>query len=104
MSSSSFQSSSAKASVSELTPPDGPPGLVITNPPYGDRIGDPERLKALYGALGKTLMTRFKGWRVGVITSEKPLAYATGLPFLPPAAPVSHGGLRVTLFQTGPLG
>jgi putative N6-adenine-specific DNA methylase len=89
--------------VSDLVRPDGPPGLVIVNPPYGDRIGDKERLTALYAALGRTLMTRFAGWRVGLVTSEKPLAYATALPFLPPAAPVSHGGLRVTLFRTAPL-
>ncbi len=89
--------------VSDLKPPIGTPGLVIVNPPYGDRIGDKERLQALYRALGQTLMSRFAGWRVGLITAEKPLAYATGLPFLPPAAPVAHGGLRVTLFQTAPL-
>jgi putative N6-adenine-specific DNA methylase len=89
--------------ITELMPPAGPPGLVIVNPPYGDRIGDPERLKALYGAFGKTMMSRFQGWRVGLVTSEKPLAYATGLPFLPVSAPVSHGGLRVTLFRTEAL-
>lgn len=93
----------AHQSVSEMTPPPGPPGLVIVNPPYGDRIGDKERLTALYAALGRTLMNRFCGWRVGLVTSEKSLAYATSLPFLPPAAPVSHGGLRVTLFRTASL-
>jgi putative N6-adenine-specific DNA methylase len=89
--------------VSDLKRPEGSPGLVILNPPYGDRIGDKDRLTALYGALGQTLLRHFSGWRVGVVTSEKPLAYATGLPFTAPAAPVSHGGIRVTLFQTGPL-
>lgn len=89
--------------ISELVPPSGPPGLVIVNPPYGDRIGDKKRLNALYRALGQTLLTRFAGWRVGLVTSEASLARATGLPFAPPAAPVSHGGLRVVLFQTGPL-
>ena len=90
-------------SVSDLHPPAGPPGLVIVNPPYGTRIGDKERLKSLYRALGQTLMSRFAGWRVGLVTSEKTLAYATALPFLPPSAPVAHGGLRVTLFQTAVL-
>ncbi len=89
--------------ITELTPPAGPPGLVLVNPPYGDRIGDPERLKALYSAFGRTLMSRFQGWRIGLVTSEKPLAYATALPFLPVSAPVSHGGLRVTLFRTDAL-
>ena len=49
-------------------------------------------------------MTKFKGWRVGLITNEAPLAYATGLPFAKPSAPVAHGSLRVTLWQTGTLG
>lgn len=90
-------------SVSEVAAPDGPPGLVIVNAPYGGRIGEKKDLKPLYRALGQTLMTRFSGWRVGLITSEAALAKATGLPFAPPPAPVSHGGMRVTLFQTGPL-
>jgi putative N6-adenine-specific DNA methylase len=89
--------------VSDLTPPAGPPGLVIVNPPYGGRIGDKQNLSPLYRALGQTLRARFAGWRVGVITNEAALAEATGLPFAPPGPPVTHGGLRVTLFQTGAL-
>lgn len=86
--------------ISDLAPPDGPPGLVIVNPPYGARIGDRKGLNALYRALGKTLLARFAGWRVGLVTNEAALAEATGLPFSPPAGPVAHGGLRVTLFLT----
>jgi putative N6-adenine-specific DNA methylase len=89
--------------VSDLVVPEGPPGLVIANPPYGARIGDRKALLPLYRSLGQTLMTRYAGWRVGLITSEPTLAGATGLPFQPPAAPLPHGGLRVTLFQTAPL-
>jgi putative N6-adenine-specific DNA methylase len=89
--------------ASNLTPPPGPPGLVIVNPPYGIRIGDKTPLIALYAALGKTLLTRFSGWRVGLITTDASLAKATGLPFAPPGRPVSHGGLNVLLFQTGRL-
>ena len=89
--------------ISDLTPPEGPPGLVIVNPPYGTRIGDKRPLLALYAALGKTLLTRFGGWRVGIITSDAALAKATKLPFLPVGRPVSHGGLKVLLFQTGRL-
>jgi len=89
--------------VAELSAPPGPPGLVIANPPYGDRIGDRKRLSALYRAFGHTLLTRFSGWRVGLITSDVNLARATGLPFLPPSQPVLHGGLRITLYKTEPL-
>jgi putative N6-adenine-specific DNA methylase len=89
--------------VSDLMPPEGQPGLVIVNPPYGARIGDKQSLHPLYRALGQTLLSRFAGWRVGLITNEASLAEAAGLPFAPPGAPVTHGGLRVTLFQTGAL-
>jgi putative N6-adenine-specific DNA methylase len=89
--------------IESLAAPAGPPGLVIINPPYGDRIGAKGQLRSLYRALGHTLLTRFAGWRVGLITNEIPLAKATGLPFALDAEPVLHGGLRVTLFRTGPL-
>lgn len=89
--------------VSDLVPPDGPPGLVIVNPPYGTRIGDKKPLYALYGALGQTLLTRFSGWRVGIVTTDQQLAVATGLPISPSGPPVLHGGLRVRLFTTDRL-
>lgn len=89
--------------VDALTRPDGAPGLVICNPPYGDRIGNPKLLFALYAALGQKLKAEFTGWRVGIVTSDAALANATGLPFKPKGAPVPHGGLKVWLFQTGVL-
>jgi putative N6-adenine-specific DNA methylase len=90
--------------IEDLVAPEGPAGLVIVNPPYGDRIGDRQRLTSLYRTLGQTVMGRFAGWRVGLVTSELSLAAATGLPFAPQGAPVLHGGVRVWLFQTGRLG
>jgi putative N6-adenine-specific DNA methylase len=86
-----------------LTRPDGPAGLVICNPPYGDRIGNPKLLFGLYASLGQRLQEHFAGWRVGIVTSDPALANATGLRFKPKGAPVPHGGLKVWLFQTGPL-
>jgi putative N6-adenine-specific DNA methylase len=92
-----------QGTISELAAPAGPPGLVIVNPPYGTRLGDRQRLTALYAALGQTLKTRFAGWRVGLVTTEGALAKATGLPFLPPGPTILHGGLRITLYLTRPL-
>jgi putative N6-adenine-specific DNA methylase len=89
--------------ISAAHPPEGPPGLVITNPPYGARLGQGRNLLPLYQALGATLLSRFRGWRVGILATDHRLAEATGLPFLPPGPPVPHGGLRVTLFRTAPL-
>ncbi len=93
----------ARAPVSELARPDGRPGLVIVNPPYGGRIGDRKLLFALYGTLGQVLRDRFSGWRVGLVTNDGGLAKATGLPFLSPGPPVAHGGIRVKLYRTNAL-
>ncbi|MBK4216445.1 class I SAM-dependent RNA methyltransferase [Paracoccus caeni] len=90
-------------SISDLTGPDGPAGIVIINPPYGARVGNKGPLFGLHAAMGDVLRSRFGGWRVGIVTSEAGLAKATGLPFLPPGPIVAHGGLKVRLWQTAPL-
>lgn len=89
--------------ISDLQRPEGPPGLVILNPPYGARIGNKKPLFALYGSLGVVLKERFQGWRVGIVTTDAGLAKSTGLPFKPSEDTYAHGGLRVRLFQTDAL-
>ncbi|SFC81322.1 THUMP domain-containing class I SAM-dependent RNA methyltransferase [Tropicimonas isoalkanivorans] len=89
--------------IGDLPRPDGPPGLVMVNPPYGARIGNRKPLFALYGSLGEVLRERFSGWRVGLITTDMGLAKATSLPFEPPGPPIAHGGLKVRLLRTGSL-
>ncbi len=88
------------APIGEASPPDGPPGLVITNPPYGGRIGKKGVLHGLYGAFGKTMRERFEGWRVAMITADAGLAKSTGLDWEPPGPIVDHGGTKVRLWQT----
>ncbi|MBF9048156.1 class I SAM-dependent RNA methyltransferase [Rhodobacterales bacterium LSUCC0031] len=89
----------ARQAVSDLEPPAGvAPGIVLTNPPYGARIGERKLLFAVYGALGAALKARFAGWRVGIVTSDKGLAQATGLG-LTPLGPIDHSGTKVWLWQ-----
>ena len=88
----------ANHAVSDAKAPEGPPGLVMINPPYGGRVGDKKQLFALYGALGKTLKANFAGWKVAFITSEPGLAKATALK-LDQGPKVPHGGLNIWLFQ-----
>ena len=85
--------------IEDLEAPPGPPGLIILNPPYGTRIGNKAPLVTLHRTLGMVLKTRFKGWRVGIVTADKNLAMATGLSFEPPLPPVLHGGIRVALYR-----
>lgn len=89
--------------AAEVRPPAGLAGLVMVNPPYGGRIGNKKLLYALYGSFGATMLAEFKGWRVGMVTSEPALAKATGLPWKPQGPPIAHGGMKVWLWQTPAL-
>lgn len=89
--------------LGDLRRPEGAPGLVIVNPPYGARVGNKGPLYGLHAAMGEVFRSRFQGWRVGIVTSEAGLAKATELPFALPGPIVAHGGLKVRLWQTGPL-
>ncbi|MEM7521535.1 MAG: class I SAM-dependent RNA methyltransferase, partial [Pseudomonadota bacterium] len=85
--------------LSEVARPQGAPGIVMVNPPYGARIGNRKLLFGLYGSFGEVMRARFGGWRIGMVTSDAGLAKATGLPWEDRAAPVAHGGLKVWLWQ-----
>lgn len=54
-------------------------GLVISNPPYGERLGEIESLKLLYAHLGERLRNEFQGWRAGVFTGNPELGKQMGL-------------------------
>ncbi len=88
--------------ISALTRPDTPPGLIMVNPPYGARIGASKLLFGLYASLGAVVRDQFRGWRVGLVTSDRKLAHATGLP-LTPGPVLPHGGLKVQFYQTPAL-
>ncbi|MBU2602911.1 MAG: bifunctional 23S rRNA (guanine(2069)-N(7))-methyltransferase RlmK/23S rRNA (guanine(2445)-N(2))-methyltransferase RlmL [Actinobacteria bacterium] len=55
------------------------PGLVVVNPPYGERLGSSDTLGPLYAELGRTLREGFLGWRAAVLTSDLELGLWTGL-------------------------
>jgi 23S rRNA (guanine2445-N2)-methyltransferase / 23S rRNA (guanine2069-N7)-methyltransferase len=55
------------------------PGLVICNPPYGERMGADSGMVDLYRLLGQKLKTEFPGWRASVITSDDELGHALNL-------------------------
>jgi 23S rRNA (guanine2445-N2)-methyltransferase / 23S rRNA (guanine2069-N7)-methyltransferase len=54
-------------------------GLVVTNPPYGERLGDMGSLALLYTQLGHVLKTHFIGWRASVLAGNPELGFRLGL-------------------------
>jgi 23S rRNA (guanine2445-N2)-methyltransferase / 23S rRNA (guanine2069-N7)-methyltransferase len=54
-------------------------GLVCTNPPYGVRLEDRARARALHRELGAVLRNRFQGWSAAVLTGEPGLGMELGL-------------------------
>lgn len=54
-------------------------GIVITNPPYGVRLGEEESLKDVYRDLAFTLKSRFKGWSAFVLSGNPELSQAMKL-------------------------
>ncbi len=56
-----------------------PKGILIVNPPYGERLGEVEKLKPLYRDLGNLFKQKFKGWDAYVFTGSPDLAKCIGL-------------------------
>jgi 23S rRNA (guanine2445-N2)-methyltransferase / 23S rRNA (guanine2069-N7)-methyltransferase len=50
------------------------PGMVMCNPPYGERLGDEMTLIALYRELGEWVVTHARGWKFMMLTSNDQLA------------------------------
>ena len=85
------------------TPPAGvrsPPGLVVTNPPYGERLeSTTAEIVALYSTLGERLRAGFAGWRAAVLVGDRSLGHQLGMR----AAKLNtlyNGALKVTLLRS----
>lgn len=68
----------------ELAALSGPPtrgasGLLVVNPPYGERLGEVAELRHLYAGLGGRLREHFPGWKAAVFTGNPELGKAIGL-------------------------
>jgi putative N6-adenine-specific DNA methylase len=62
-----------QADVLERTAP-ASSGVMLANPPYGERMGSAEALAALYPKLGDALKKRFAGWRCYFFTADQRMA------------------------------
>jgi len=55
------------------------PGLLICNPPYGERLGDEQETAELYKKFGESLKAHFIGWKAAMIISNPELGFRLGL-------------------------
>lgn len=58
-----------QANVLEIAAP-AASGIIVTNPPYGVRIGEQEALTQLYPQLGDVLKKKFSGWNAYILTAD----------------------------------
>lgn len=58
-----------QANLLEISAP-APLGFLVTNPPYGVRLGEPERLVEFYPKLGDVLKKKFSGWNAYIFTAD----------------------------------
>jgi putative N6-adenine-specific DNA methylase len=90
----------------EVKPPAETPGYLVTNPPYGERIGvrgdstvpEDDMATAFFSAFGTTLKQRFAGWKVFLFTAD------LGLPRLlrlkeARKTPFFNGAIECRLFR-----
>jgi putative N6-adenine-specific DNA methylase len=84
-----------RAPLSALVPP-ARPGCVVTNPPYGARVGERLRLRDLYAQLGNLARARLAGWRVAMLSPHADLEHQTRLAFRP-LFDTNNGGIHVRL-------
>jgi 23S rRNA (guanine2445-N2)-methyltransferase / 23S rRNA (guanine2069-N7)-methyltransferase len=65
--------------IDQFGKPTAEKGLLLTNPPYGERLGDVDELIPLYQKLGTVLQKNFQGWRAAIFTGNLDLARETDL-------------------------
>ncbi|WP_106373422.1 bifunctional 23S rRNA (guanine(2069)-N(7))-methyltransferase RlmK/23S rRNA (guanine(2445)-N(2))-methyltransferase RlmL [Vreelandella songnenensis] len=69
-------------SLGQLSRPEelaAPSGLLITNPPYGERLGELPELVRLYSQLGEKAKALFPGWTLALFTGNPDLGHRLGL-------------------------
>lgn len=89
-----------KFALTELSELEAPAdrGVLICNPPYGERLGNASELGELYKLLGDVFKQRFKGWTAFILTGNKELAKRVGLK-TSRRIPVYNGSLPCTLLK-----
>lgn len=80
--------------LSAAVPPEGAAGWLVTNPPYGKRLGEADALRDLWARLGQFARVRCPGWRMAVLAPGGLVGARLDVP-LDAVASTRNGGLAV---------
>ena len=86
-----------QCNVLEVSAP-APSGILVTNPPYGVRLGEQHQLAEFYPKLGDVLKQKFKGWNAYIFTADLRLAKLIRLS-VSKRTPLFNGALECRLFE-----
>lgn len=86
-----------QANITEISAP-ASSGVLVTNPPYGERIGDTTALQALYPQLGDVLKQKFQGWRAYFFSGDGNLPKGVRLS-ASKRTPLFNGKLECRLYE-----
>ncbi|MGH7625827.1 MAG: THUMP domain-containing class I SAM-dependent RNA methyltransferase [Gemmatimonadaceae bacterium] len=89
----------SRRALSAVTPPDAP-GWLVTNPPYGKRIGDAPALRDLYATLGRVARRGWPGSTLVVLSADRVLERQLGLECAP-LLRTRNGGIAVRVMRCG---
>ena len=78
--------------------PPAPSGILVTNPPYGERLDDPEQLALFYPRLGDALKRRFAGWTAYILSADQRLPKLVRLQ-ASRRTPLYNGALECRLYE-----
>ena len=69
-----------KRDIADAAPAESwPKGLLVCNPPYGERLGDEAETAQLYRRFGEVLKAKFGGWQAAMIISNPELGFRLGV-------------------------
>lgn len=86
-----------QANILEITPTLSN-GIVVTNPPYGNRIGEQQALAEFYPKLGDVLKKKFSSWQVFILSADPTLPKLIRLKATR-RTPLFNGALECRLFE-----
>ncbi|MGI9078732.1 MAG: THUMP domain-containing class I SAM-dependent RNA methyltransferase [Gemmatimonadaceae bacterium] len=87
----------SKRALSAIEPP-ASPGWLVTNPPYGVRVGDRDRLRNLYAQLGNVARRKLEGWNLALLSADETLDRQVGIP-LDTVLATRNGGIAVRMLR-----